>query len=370
MSLRSEKGNFLAAHYDWLAVGVGLAALVAGGAFFAMTLGDDAEELAANEAAAVDRMKPTDCGVKPVDMSENQTAVRLTKSPVTVAEVPERLASFLASERRVFCKKCQKVISGDVKAFPKCPFCGEKQEEEKAIVLDADGDGLPDEWEKKFGLNPNSPNDAELDKDGDGFTNLEEYQAKTDPTDPKDHPDYLDSVKVQLPLKQTYLPILFTQATKIPTGWRCQFFDATKKDAKRGNTGYITAKVGDELTGYGYVVKDYEAKTEKREKKGMAGMKVNVDVSEVTLSRKSDGKLVKVVIGSPRTAKPVPVDVQATLVYERGTTKNFDVVPGQEIDLNGTKFKIAEIKAVGKGAKVTIENSLSGKKRVLEALEQ
>ena len=370
MSLRSEKGNFFAAHYDWLAVGVGVAALVAAGAFFAMTLGDNAEELAANEAAAIERMKPTDCGVKPVDMAENETAVRMTRSPVTVVEIPERLASFLASERRVFCKKCQKAISGDVKAVPKCPFCGERQEEEKAIVLDADGDGLPDEWEKKFGLNPSDAGDAALDKDGDGFTNLEECQAKTDPTDPKDHPDYLDSLAVQLPLKQTYLPFFFTQATKIPTGWRCQFFDPTKKDAKRGNTGFVTAKVGDELTDYGYVVKDYVAKTEKREKKGMAGMKVNVDVSEVTLSRKSDGKLVTVVIGSPRTAKPVPVDVQATLVYQRGTTKNFEVVPGQEIDLNGTKFRIADVKSVGKGAKVTIENVQSGKKRVLEALEQ
>ena len=370
MSLRSDKGNFFAAHYDWLAAGVGVAALAAGGAFFALTLGDDAAAIAADKAAEVDRMKPAECGVKPVDMAENQMAIRLTRSPVSVVEVSERLASFLASERRVFCKKCKKVISGDVKAFPKCPFCGEQQEEEKAIVLDADGDGIADEWEKKFGLNPGNPSDAALDKDGDGFTNLEEYQAKTDPTDPKDHPDYLDSITIQLPLKQTYLPFLFTQATKIPTGWRCQFFDPKKKDAKRGNTGYITAKVGDELTDYGYVVKSYEAKTEKREKKGMAGMKVAVDVSEVTLARKSDGKLVKVVIGSPRTAKPVPVDVQATLVYQRGETKTLEVVPGQEISLNGTKFKVVEVLAVGKGAKVKIENSQTGKRRVLEALEQ
>ncbi len=65
-----------------------------------------------------------------------------------------------------------------------------------------------------------------------------------------------------------------------------------------------------------------------------------------------------------------PVDVQATLAYARGTVKNFDVVPGSELDLNGEKYKVLDVKAVGKGARVTIENELSAKKHVLEALEQ
>ena len=77
-----------------------------------------------------------------------------------------------------------------------------------------------------------------------------------------------------------------------------------------------------------------------------------------------------IVISASKKEKPAAVDVQATLAYERGTVKNFDVVPGSEIDLNGSKYKVADIKAVGKGAKVTLENSLSGKKRTLEALEQ
>jgi hypothetical protein len=62
--------------------------------------------------------------------------------------------------------------------------------------------------------------------------------------------------------------------------------------------------------------------------------------------------------------------VQATLCYERGGTKNMDVTPGTEIDLNGTKYKVVSIARVGNGAKVTIENVISGKQRILEALEQ
>jgi len=44
---------------------------------------------------------------------------------------------------------------------------------------DSDGDGLPNWWESAKGLNPNSPkgdfSDTNLDEDGDGYTNLEDY---------------------------------------------------------------------------------------------------------------------------------------------------------------------------------------------------
>lgn len=40
---------------------------------------------------------------------------------------------------------------------------------------DADNDGLPDAWEKQHGLNANDAGDASLDKDKDGYTNIEEF---------------------------------------------------------------------------------------------------------------------------------------------------------------------------------------------------
>lgn len=40
---------------------------------------------------------------------------------------------------------------------------------------DKDGDGMPDKWERKHGLNPNDPTDAVKDCTGDGYTNIEKY---------------------------------------------------------------------------------------------------------------------------------------------------------------------------------------------------
>jgi hypothetical protein len=47
---------------------------------------------------------------------------------------------------------------------------------------DTDGDGIPDWWEKKYGLDPNDPSDANKDGNGDGYTNLEKYLNGIDPT--------------------------------------------------------------------------------------------------------------------------------------------------------------------------------------------
>ena len=62
---------------------------------------------------------------------------------------------------------------------------------------DSDGDGMPDAWEKKNGLNPNDPSDAIKDCTGDGYTNIEKYingidtKKKTDWTKPENNHDTL-----------------------------------------------------------------------------------------------------------------------------------------------------------------------------------
>ena len=49
-------------------------------------------------------------------------------------------------------------------------------------IVETDGDNIPDLWEALYLLDPDDPSDAFLDPDNDGYTNLEEYRNGTDPT--------------------------------------------------------------------------------------------------------------------------------------------------------------------------------------------
>src|SRR5262249_35773310 len=55
---------------------------------------------------------------------------------------------------------------------------------EKITSSDADGDGVPDNWELAYGFDPNNAADGNADADGDGMTNLQEFKAGTNPRNP------------------------------------------------------------------------------------------------------------------------------------------------------------------------------------------
>jgi hypothetical protein len=57
-------------------------------------------------------------------------------------------------------------------------------------------DGIQVGWKLKYGFSPEDPEVATQDEDQDGFTNLEEYQKKTDPQDPASSPSKWVKLKI------------------------------------------------------------------------------------------------------------------------------------------------------------------------------
>jgi V/A-type H+-transporting ATPase subunit K len=67
-----------------------------------------------------------------------------------------------------------------------------------AQIIDEDGDKMADEWEAFVGLNSSDASDAGLDPDNDGFTNLQEFDGKSDPFDQEDTPEGAGDKKNEL----------------------------------------------------------------------------------------------------------------------------------------------------------------------------
>jgi hypothetical protein len=71
-----------------------------------------------------------------------------------------------------------------------------EEEQIDPMSIDSDGDGIYDQWEIDFKLNPYRP-DSFLDSDHDMFTNFQEFQNGTDPTRRSSHPAYPEIIDPQ-----------------------------------------------------------------------------------------------------------------------------------------------------------------------------
>lgn len=364
MTFRRGSEGFFSKNWHWVVLGC--SGLMLAGAVAAYITGADRdpEQEASAALSRLDTVKSkTDTGVKNIDMQSYARILKNVLSPRKLVEVDDSRGSYLVSNPRVYCAICQDPIPPAVEI---CTFCGKEQPKVVAAPVDTDGDGMTDEYEKKYSLD-STVDDRDKDNDNDGFSNYEEFLAKTDPSDKSSHPDYLDSLRLELPLVQTVMPFYFERVQPLRGNeFRFYFRNPSAKGAY-GQKGLVYSVLrGQEIGKTGFKVKGYEEKKEKKSIEGTRNkMTREVDVSEATVERISDSREIVLRIGE----RAVSVDVQAKLVYDRSGIREFTVIEGDVIDLNGEKYKVKAITRNGNEVKVDLENVLTGKTSSLKALE-
>ena len=136
-----------------------------------------------------------------------------------------------------------------------CSFCGEKI---KVLIPpgniseeDSDGDGIPDKVEKRWGLDPKNPADAEQDLDNDGFSNIEEFKASTDLKNPKSRPNYAKKLFYETverePLGMWITQISYPNDKADVKDWRVSiaYYRELDKRNPRRKKQYNDLKIGD-----------------------------------------------------------------------------------------------------------------------------
>lgn len=358
------KGNFLKRHYEWLALGVAFVVLVIAVLSAVGSFGEDPAEVTAGTLRSLDSARPPKQVTRSAELSAHERVTAQLKTPPQVKDIKAKEGNFLSSALRIFCRnaECQRAIP---QGITNCPYCKQPTVLASEIVYDTDKDGMPDTWEKLYGFNFRDPTDAALDADGDEFTNLEEFNAKTDPRNRASHPDYLDDLSLNPELKETLLPFYFDSAMKTPGGVKITF----RAPNMANNEGYGTRGAvyrvveGEEIGKTGWIAGKYTQKSERVKVQGGNGAEREQDVSTVTVKRVQDARELKLTVG---VKKRLAVDVQAEFVYSRGkNARSFTVVAGDEFELSGVKYKVIKIERDANGGASAIVRSDDGKVRTL-----
>ena len=362
----ASRENFFKAHWDWLAMGGGIAVLIVSMAVLISRLGMSPEDGALRCEMRLKAAKPAHEGVPPADMTVFNSVLRTAKAPPTMMDIDSAKGSFLASGTRIVCKAEDDAVGADGKPVKgcgrpvpidakSCPYCMVVQD--TGITKEEEGIKKMREWSARYGVDVVKNPDA--DSDNDGFTDGEEYEFASnggisDPKDPNSHPDYLDSLFVQGEMKQTVLPFYLQMVSPIPNGFRFAFRDFTKKNAY-GQAMVYSVLLGEEIGKTGYTVAKHEKKLEERVVRGSRGKKVKVEVSIVELVRKADGRKITARLNE----RKVPVDRQVDLVFRRGTEKRFTVKPGDKIKLLAREYRVVSFGGDVKSPEVRISDELT-----------
>jgi hypothetical protein len=185
---------------------------------------------------------------------------------------------------------------------------------------------VPNEWLEQFNLPIADADVLTQDPDGDGFTNLDEWQGHTNPTDKNSHPGYLTKLKLKA-FNEEPFRLKFSS-------WVGDTLAINSIDMKSPT---MFLKVGDTITGTRFKLVKFTEKYQP-DKYG-----TNIDVSEVLLEH-VDTKEQLTLVKEKVAISPESV---ATFSYDWGGRREFEVRKDQEFSLKPQeeiKYKLIDVK--------------------------
>jgi hypothetical protein len=187
---------------------------------------------------------------------------------------------------------------------------------------------VPNEWLEQFNLPIADADVLTQDADGDGFTNLDEWQGHTNPIDKNSHPDYLTKLKLKSFAEEPFR-LKFSS-------WVGDTFAINTIDLKQPT---LFLKVGDTITGTRFKIVKFTEKYEP-DKYG-----TNMDVSELLLEQEGGGDRLTLV----KEKVAMSPESVATLVYTwpaGGERREFEIRKDQEFSLKPQeeiKYKLMDV---------------------------
>ncbi len=172
-----------------------------------------------------------------------------------------------------------------------------------------------------------SPNVGDLDPDGDGFTNLEEFNKGTDPKDPKSHPPITDHLYFKERTQNNYILVL--QSSSMPV--------QVKRSEPAPSGSVFIESVPSEF-GFERNAPTKRFSADKFEAKTVA----DKDVSELTVTDKATGQKFVLILKTPYNLAEyqVTLEFRDNAIHTMPGIKKGDIVRLPNV---GSTFKVLEI---------------------------
>jgi hypothetical protein len=184
---------------------------------------------------------------------------------------------------------------------------------------------VPNEWLEQFNLPIADADVLTQDPDGDGFSNLDEWQFHTNPTEKNSHPDYLTKLRMKSFTREPFRMVF--------ASWVEDTFGINTIDLKEP-TQFL--KLGETIRGTRFKLKKFV------EKYKVNQYGTSVDVSELTLEHEETKEQLPLV--KEKTA--ISPESVATFVYSWGAGREIAIRRDQEFSLpphEEIKYKLVDV---------------------------